>query len=72
LNTDGTSPVSLIADPTTHRLKIDIGTSGTGIAGNAKKDNNRMSSMLGTSNTDNSTPITLYTDSGSNLLTKTT
>ena len=69
LNTDGATVVKLTADPTTHALGTNDGTTGTDYGPkNAIKDGNDVATWLGTSSADGKTPVTLYADSNGKLL----
>lgn len=73
LNTNGTTPTAVLANPTSHVLKVSDGTTGSdnGVA-TAQRDQNRVHILMATSNADGKTPIELYVDSSGNLLIKTT
>lgn len=72
LNTDGVSPVSLLADPDTHRLKVNNGITGTGFNRSiASRDDSRAVSLLATSNI-NGQVVNLYANSSNELLVKST
>jgi len=66
--TDGKTPMSPYANPTTHSLKV-ITTSGTdyGVK-NAPRDENRVAVGMAVSSVDGVTPVTLYIDNSNNLL----
>ena len=73
LNTDGQTVMSVYANPITHRLMLNDGTTGSDNGPtNAIKDKNNVSTLLGTSSADGLTPITAYADSGNKLLIKST
>jgi hypothetical protein len=73
LNTDGITPVSIKADPTTHALKGSDGATGTDHGKpNAQRDSNRSPVLMGVSSTDGVTPVEIYADSNGNLLMQST
>lgn len=74
LNTDGVTPVSLVANPlNNHSLKVSDGTTGSSFpSSTAQRDANRVPVMWGVSSDDGVTPIPIYADSLGNLLTKST
>ncbi len=73
LNSDGVTPVSIWADPTSHKLKADNGTTGTDNGPTqAVRDENRVTGLMATSSSDGVTPVALYADSLHNLLIKST
>lgn len=68
-NTDGRTTIAVIANPTTHRLKVRNGTAGSNAGGtNAGKDANDVSSLLGVSNSDGKTVVPIYVDADGYLL----
>ncbi len=70
---DGETLVRIEADPTSHRLSISNGTSGSDLTGdNAIRDDNGITGLLAVSSADGETPLPVYADSSGNLLTKTT
>ncbi len=69
LNSDGKTPIPVLADPTTHRLKVRFGTTGSNNGPtNAPKDGNDVSCLLGVSNADGKTPVVIYADADGRLL----
>ena len=71
LNTDGITPVSILANY--HRLKISDGVSGSSIDSiNVERDNNRVPTVWGVSSADGITPIPIYCNSSGFLLIKST
>lgn len=69
LNTDGATIVPLQADPVSHHLKVNDGTTGTDNGPNrALRDGNDVPTMLAVSSADLTTPVALYADSSGNLL----
>lgn len=73
LNTDGLTPTAVKADPTTHRLKVSNGTTGSDHpTTNAQRDANRVPTLWGVSSADGVTPVSIYADSSGNLLVDTT
>lgn len=66
---DGITPLPILANPSTHAMMIDLGTTGSDLGDdNAAKDPNFVSSMLAVSKTDGSTVVPLFATSGGNLL----
>lgn len=70
-NTDGKTVVSIIADPSSHRIRALDGVSGSSLSfENSQKDDNRVSAIWGVSSSDGITPIPIYCDSTGKLLTQ--
>jgi len=69
LNTDGITPTRVFANPSTHSLKVNDGTTGSdhGVA-NAVRDQNNVPVLLAVSSADGVTPVEVYVDSSGNLL----
>lgn len=68
-NTDGETITRIQANPSTHRLKINDGTTGTDFPRlNAARDENDVPSLIAVSSSDGQTPITLYVNSNGELL----
>lgn len=73
LNTDGTTITLFKANPSTHVLFINDGTTGSDFGSDdAVRDNNNIPVLLAVSNSDGSTPVPLYVDTNGNLLVKST
>ena len=73
LNTDGTTPTRIYADPNTAAIKVSDGSTGTNLgATRASRDNSGIPVLIAVSNTDGTTPIPLNVDSNGNLLIKST
>lgn len=69
LNTDGSTPTVVKANPTTHILDVSDGTTGSDLTGdNALRDDNRVTTLLAASSSDGSTPVPLYVNSSGQLL----
>lgn len=69
LNTDGTTPTAVQADPTTHLMAYNDGTTGSDLTGdNALRDDNRTPILMAVSEVDGVTPVPLYVDSNGQLL----
>lgn len=69
LNTDGETVTAIQANPTTHVLSVDDGTTGSDNGGTeAQRDQNFVPTLLAVSESDGSTPVVLYADSNGNLL----
>ncbi len=63
-NADGTTTLQLKANPTTHALIVDNGTTGSDLSGDtASRDDNGQPVAIAVSNSDGSTPVSLYADS---------
>lgn len=73
LNTNGTTPVAVLADPSTHILAVSDGSSGSdhGVP-QAERDSNFVTVLLATSSADGVTPVEVYADASGNLLVKST
>ena len=73
-NDDGSTPLVVKADPSTHVMTTDDGTTGTDKSGdNATRDSNYETVLMVLSETDGVTPVALYIDSVSGgLLTDST
>lgn len=69
LNTDGVTVTRVLANPTTHALKVSDGSSGSdhGVP-NAVRDQNNVPVLLAVSSADGVTPVEVYVDSSGNLL----
>lgn len=66
---NGTTIDVINADPSTHRLEIASGTSGTDHGTqNAKRDQNSKVALMGVSSSDGVTPIPIYSDGNGRLL----
>lgn len=73
LNTDGKTPVDVLAIPTSNRLKISDGTTGSDFGmTNAGRDVNRIPILMAVSILDLVTPVEVYADSNGNLLVQST
>ncbi len=73
LDSDGVTPVSVLVDPATHRLKIIDGATGSSFAESAAiRDANRVTAVWGVSSADGATPIYIATDVNGNLLVQST
>ena len=73
LNTDGTTPTRIKANPTSHALDINDGTSGADIGpDDASRDNSGMTTLMVVSNTDGVTPVLIFIDSNGKILVKST
>lgn len=72
-DTDGATIVRVLADPTTHALKVMNGSTGTNHGrAIAVRDENSVPVILAVSSADGVTPIEVYADSSGNLLIKST
>lgn len=73
LDTDGATIVPVKANPTSHRLKVSDGTSGSDNGpANALKDGNNVSSLIAVSSVDEKTPVVVYADADGKLLVQST
>lgn len=69
LNTNGTTVVRVLVNPTNHGLKVDDNTTGDDHGPeNALRDENNRPTLLATSSADGVTPVVVYADSDGNLL----
>lgn len=71
LNTDGKTPINLVARASDHSMMITDGTTGSN-NGNGNRDNNMVPVAFAVSSSDGITPVALYVDSSGNLLVKST
>lgn len=63
-NADGTTPLSVQVNPTTHGLVVDDGVGGSDLSGDiASRDENSVPVMIAVSSVDGVTPVPLYIDS---------
>lgn len=68
-SSDGKTIMRMLADPTTHRLKVSDGILGTDHGpANGLHDENSVSTLIAVSSQDGKTPVTLYVDSNGFLL----
>ncbi len=69
LNTDGTTPVLVTANPTNHGLSISDNTTGTDNGRDvAYRDENSKPVLLAVSSVDGVTPVEVYANSSGELL----
>ena len=69
LNSDGRTVVPINANPTSHRLSMSDGVSGSDNGPkNAPRDENDVPALMGVSSVDGRTPVPIYADSLSRLL----
>jgi hypothetical protein len=69
LNSDGKTIVPLAVDPTNHSIGVSDGTTGTDFGPqNSVHDDNGVTTMIGVSSADFSTPVVVYVDSSGKLL----
>lgn len=69
LQTDGTTVVNVLAVPTTHRLSVSDGTSGSSVGRlPAVRDQDRVPVLLAVSYVDGLTPVEIYADSTGAML----
>lgn len=66
---DGSTPIRIKADATTHGLMVDDGTTGSDLSGdNAARDANRRTVLMAVSETDGVTPVSVYVTADGALL----
>ncbi len=71
LNTDGATVTRVLANASTHELKVSDGTSGTDYGPvDDLRDGNSKVALMAVSSSDGVTPVVLYADSSGNLLIK--
>lgn len=69
LSTDGFTPIAVKASPSTHKLSVSDGASGTDHGRNvATRDANDVPVLLAASSTDGVTPVEVYANSLGQLL----
>lgn len=69
LDSDGTTPTLLKADPTTHGLDVNDGITGSDLGrDNAGHDDNRVTTMIAVSEVDGISPVPLYINANGELL----
>ena len=69
LDSDGTTPTRIEADPTTHSVAVDDDTTGSDAGPNrAQKDSNKVATLMAASSSGDGTPVTLFIDSSGFLL----
>lgn len=70
---DGVTPIGVKADPNSHILAVNDGSTGTdhGVAA-AVRDPNYIPVLLATSSADGKTPVEVYADTSGNLLIQST
>lgn len=62
-NADGTTPVAIKANPSTHVISVSDGTTGSDLSGDiASRDANAIPVFLAVSEADNTTPVAVYAD----------
>jgi hypothetical protein len=62
-NADGVTPLNITADPVSHRLQTDDGTTGSDLSGDiASRDQNHVPVMMAVSSADGTTPTAIYID----------
>lgn len=69
LNSDGSTVQRVKTNPSTHRLKVADGTTGSNLGPtNAARDQNFVPTLMAVSSVDGRTPVAVYADSNGNLL----
>ena len=68
-NTDGVTLFSLVANPTTHRLIISTGSTGTDLGTSiVKRDENSITGIEALNSSNNTTPVPVFINSGTKRL----
>ena len=66
---DGSTLLSVYANPTTNRMKVNDGASGSDLTGdNALRDANQITTLLAVSSDDGITPVPVYVSAVTNAL----
>lgn len=69
LNSDGRTTIVILADPSTHALAVDDGTTGSDNGPtNVPRDANYVPALLAVSSVDGVTPVVVYADANGKLL----
>ena len=69
LNTDGSTPIRIKADPATNMIASSDSTTGSDFGNDlAARDGSGNPTLIAVSESDGTTPVTLYVDSSGNLL----
>jgi len=70
LDSDGTTPVLIKADPTTHAVNSSDAITGSdnSATNEAIRDDNYVPGLLAVSDADGETPVQIYVDTNGNLL----
>lgn len=69
LNTDGSTPTAVAAEPTEHYVYTNDDTTGTSLSTEPSvRDQNRVTGLMAVSSADGVTPIPLYVDADGKLL----
>lgn len=69
LDTDGKTPVRILANPANGALSVSNGTTGSDNGpDNAPRDANNVPALLAVSSVDGVTPVVVYADEDGNLL----
>lgn len=73
VQSDGTTLLNILTDPSTHRLAVSNGTSGSDNGPSVSRhDSNNMHILMATSSADGSTPVAVYANSIGQLLVEST
>lgn len=68
-SSDGTTPIAVLADPTTNRLKMNDASTGSDLGpANAPRDANFVPVLMGVSSADGITPVVVYANAQGELL----
>lgn len=69
LESDGETVVRIVADPTSHGLSVDDGSTGSDLGPeNAARDENDVPTLLAVSSADGVTPVALYVTADGHIL----
>lgn len=72
-SSDGTTPINVKVNPTSHIVQVSDNGSGIDLSGNiASRDENFVPVLMGVSSADGVTPTAIYVDTNGNLLIKST
>ncbi len=70
---DGSTPIQIKADPSTHAILTSDGDTGSDLTGDeAERDDNVVTTLLAASESDGVTPVPLYANTDGEILTKST
>lgn len=73
LNTNGTTPTVVLANPSIHALMVEDNSTGSDFGGhNAVRDENRVPVLLAVSSSDGRTIVPVYVNSSGQLLMQST
>lgn len=70
---NGVTIKTIAANPITHKLEVNTGTSGTDLGpADALKDANHVPTLIAISSADGKTPVVVYSDTNGNLMVQST